>query len=156
MRSFFFGLCAVCLMATPAAAQVVTGPRAVSFTADDASLSKSVGVHLDFFSCVSLDSAGVCVGQATAPLQTGVDIPLPSITTLSPVDQFGNNRQVSLTTAPANGLLPSVPAGQPFVASLFLIGDANQGAANSPRSAASNPFFSGLKPLPAPSGARAK
>jgi hypothetical protein len=144
------------LFATSAQAQVVNNPKAVSFTADDATMAKSLGVHVDFFACASLDASSACVGQAAAPFQAGVDIPLPSVTLLAPVDQFGNNRQVSLTAAPASGLLASVPSGQPFVAQLFFIGDANQGAANSPRSAASNPFFSGLKALAAPTGTRAK
>lgn len=156
IRSVFSVALVLCglVLAQPASAQVTTNPQTASFTLDDASFATITAVHLDFFSCTSLSPAGLCNGQATQPLQAGVDIPKASVLTLSPVDQFGNNRKFSLTTSPVNGLLTSVPIGAPFVAEVNTVGDPNQGMANSDRSAASAPFFSGLKKGTAPQGLR--
>ncbi len=137
------------LAAGRAQAQVVTGPTRGVFAQPAADIPVTLSAQLDFFQCVSVSPAGACVGEATTPFQSGALIPAAAITTQAP-DANGNNRTFSLTTAPASGLLGAVPVGVPFVATLILNGDPAQGRGGaSPRSAASNPFFSASLPLAA-------
>ncbi len=145
----WIGVVLLVLVASGTQAQVVTGPNRAAFAQVAADIPVTLSAQLDFFQCASVSAAGVCVGQATTPFQSGAVIPAAAITTQAP-DANGNNRTISLTTAPASGLLGAVPVGVPFVATLILNGDPAQGRGGaSPRSAASNPFFSASLPLAA-------
>jgi hypothetical protein len=129
------------LFARPSQAQVVTAPTGASFLYTDAQLAQVTSFVVEDFQCASL-SGGICTGQAAAPFQTGVTIPKANVTTLSPADSFGNNRAISFAAAPGSGILTSLPAGVPFVTTILAIGDPTTGTTGqSPRSAASNPFF---------------
>lgn len=128
-------------LAAPAIAQV-TAPVAASFSHSDADFAASTSFTFEFFQCTSI-VAGQGQGCAPQPFQTGATVAKSAVTTISPVNQFGNNRQFSLT----GGLLPAAPLGVPFVATLTAVGDAAQGVSNSARSAASNPFYLGLRAL---------
>lgn len=157
IRSILFAsLAGLAAVAPKASAQVTSAPTTLSFTTPDTDLPKTLGYHVDFFQCGSISPQGLCVNQAGTPFQTGFDVPKAQVTTLSPVDQFGNNRSVSLTTAPASGVLPSLPNGVFFVPTVTATGDPTQGATNSPRSAAGNPFLENPAALTAPTGIRVK
>jgi hypothetical protein len=131
----------LCGSAGRAEAQAVTAPTKASFTYTDVQMSLVSGFTVEDFQCASLN-AGVCVGQAAQPFQTGASIPKANVTLLATPDSFGNNRQIDLTAAPGNGILASLPAGVPFVSTILGVGDPTVGViGNSPRSAASNPFF---------------
>jgi len=137
-------------------AQAVTAPTKASFTYTDVQLSLVSGFTVEDFQCASL-SAGVCVGQAAQPFQTGATIPKANVTLLATPDSFGNNRQIDLTTSPGNGILASLPAGVPFVSTILGVGDPTVGViGNSPRSAASNPFFATGVPPVAPGNFKVK
>jgi len=137
-------------------AQAVTAPSGASFSYPDTALAQVTGFLIEDFQCASL-TAGVCVGQAAAPFQTGANIPKANVVTLATPDAFGNNRSVSFAAAPGSGVLTSLPAGVPFIATITAIGDPTVGATgNSPRSAASNPFFSSAVPPAAPSNIKVK
>ena len=127
------------LVASQAQAQAVTGPKTATFAQPAGDIPLTLSYQLDFFQCASV-TAGACVGQAATPFQSGVVIPVASVTTQAP-DANGNNRTFPLTTAPASGLLGAIPVGTPFVATLIVNGDPAQGEGTSGRSAASNPFF---------------
>lgn len=150
MRFKSFGLAIVLLMfASFAQAQTPPiAPTQMSFTATDADVAATLSYHLDFFQCTSI-TAGAGVGCAAAPFQTGVDISKAGMTTA------GTTRTLSLTAAPANGLLAATPAGIPFVGTLIANGDPQLGAVNSPRSSASNAFFGRARILAAPTGVTA-
>ncbi len=138
-------LIGILLTATVVKAQTVTAPTAATFTQADADFAASASFFLEFFQCASLSTTTpqTCVGQAAAPFQTGVTIPKANVTSVSPTRTF------SLTIAPPNGLLASMPLGVPFVATVVANGDPAQGATNSARSVPSNPFFQGLRVLAA-------
>lgn len=132
-------------MAASAQAQVVTGPSQITFSSPSHAI---VAVyHIDFFQCGSIAppgsvNPGACVGRATAPFQTGVDVPKANITGSNPV------YIIDLTTAPAVTVLPSLPAGMGFILTLTAVGDPSVGGTGqSVRSGDSNSFFrAGLVP----------
>jgi hypothetical protein len=149
------------LVAGSASAQTVIGPTKLEFTHSDADLTLTGTYHLDFFQCASITPAvppatqPTCNGQATTPSQSS-DVPKASVTTLSPPDGAAN-RSISLTAPPANGNLAALPAGVPFVSTIIAVADPNVGGSGqSPRSAASNPFFSAGKTPAQPTGVVAK
>lgn len=154
MRIRMYWLLALALTLLPrlAAAQIVTQPQSAHFTHDMVGV---ISVHLNFYQCTGFTGTGqtaVGTGCAATPFQTGVDIPAASVALLNPVDQFGNNRAVSLVAAPVNTYLSSTPLGVPFVAAMAATGDPNAGLGVSPVSAVSNPFFPGLRAAAAPAG----
>lgn len=136
--------------AVVAQAQVVA-PTSASFTQSDADFAASASFTFEFFQCQSVQN-GVGNNCATAPFQVGATVAKAAVTTLNPVDAFGNNRQFSLT----GGVLPSAPLGVVFVGTVTAIGDPAVGVGNSSRSAASNPFYLGLRQLPAVTNPRVK
>ena len=141
----WIGVGLLVLSASHARAQAVTGPTKAVFAQPAGDIPLTLSYQMDFFQCASV-TAGACVGQAATPFQSGVVIPVASVTTQAP-DANGANRTFPLNTAPASGLLGAIPVGVPFVATLIVNGDPAQGEGTSGRSAASNPFF--MPKLPA-------
>lgn len=146
---------ALLLLPIAAHAQVVAAPTLVTFNLGPETLT---AVQLDFFQCASIAGSGAsatAVGCATTPFQGDITIPIAQVQTI-PADAFGNTRQVALNAAPVAGTLAAVPIGVPFMATISAVGDPATGAGVSPRSAASNPFFSSLKPVAPPTGPHLK
>jgi hypothetical protein len=128
---------AVLVFAQPAAAQVVIAPQSAVFVHSDADFAITANYHFDFYTCASVTAAGVCVGQASAPVQLGLDV------LKAAVSSSGQSRTISLVTPPAPTLLGSVPIGTGIVATVVAVGDPNVvgvGGQSAP-STASNAFF---------------
>lgn len=137
------------LLALPLAshAQVIIAPTAATFSHPDAEFAVTGSYRLEFYQCNSVtppdatNPNGTCVGRAAAPFQTATDVPKSAVT--------GNAsaRSFSLTTAPVNGVLSSMPAGVGFVSAIRAVADpAIPGVAGVSASAGdSNPFFSSAR-----------
>lgn len=143
--------------AAPVAAQTapVVSPTTSSFTQPSNEIQATLSIHLDVFACGSI-AAGACINQSATPVGAGVDVPAASVTTLATPDSFGNTRSVAINAAPVSAFLATLNPGVAYVATVQAIGDATLGNGTSPRSAASNPFFSALRPLTAPGNHKVK
>ena len=152
--TIFLAFVALVGLARPAAAQVLIGPSTVLFTHADADFALTASYQVDFFQCASL-SSGACQGQAVAPIQS-IAVPKASVTSFT-ADANGNNRSINLKAAPVSSVLPSLPAGVPFVLALAAVGDPNAGAVGtSADSGPSGPFFAAGKVPAVPTAARVK
>jgi ABC-type sulfate transport system permease component len=159
---FFLGAVLALFLAVPtvAAAQIAVNPQAATYVSTDADHAITATIHIDYFQCSSVTPAAACVGKASAPFQSGTDVPKASITSTGavtcptgvPAGSTCTTHSVSLTTAPANGVLASMPSGVGFVADLKAVGDTTIPgvAGTSPYSADSNPFFARARTPAAP------
>lgn len=150
------------LVAVPmaAAAQVVVNPQAANYISADADHAITATIHVDYFQCASVTAAAACVGKAAAPFQAGTDVAKSAITSAGvvtcptgmPAGSTCTTHVISLTTAPASGVLASMPSGIGFVADLKAVGDTTilGVAGTSPYSTDSNPFFARARTPAAP------
>lgn len=151
MTRVWLSVLLILLAAQSAAAQVITNPNHWSFTQPAADVPVTVSVHLEFFQCASVTTPtpGICNGQAAQPFATTVDVAAASISS-GTADANGNVPRTFILT----GAQMAMPVGVPFIATAVAVGDPLQGLGSSPRSAASNPFFGGVRPLAAPATLR--
>lgn len=148
IRRLTIGLALLLAVSRLASAQTVPiAPTVVSFTVTDADVAKTLAYRVEFFQCAGITGGGG-TNCATAPFQSGVDVPKTAMTSA------GTTRTLSLTGAPAAGALTALPTGVYFVGTLIAVADPAQAATNSPRSAVSNPFLEGVLPLGAPTAVR--
>jgi hypothetical protein len=152
--SMLIAIAALVGVTRPAAAQVLIGPSTALFAHADADFTLTASYQLDVFQCTSL-VAGACQGQAVAPMQSIV-VPKANVTSFSP-DANGDNRSINLKAAPVSMVLPSMPAGVPFVLAVAAVGDPNAGAIGTTvDSGPSSPFFAAGKLPAVPTAVRVK
>lgn len=138
---------AVLFRATPVLAQLPPiAPTTATFTHADVDFNITSVYHLDFFTCASVSTAGVCTGQAVLPIQAGVDVPRAQVTGTAA------SRVISLTAGSTPTLLASVPVGTGIVAQIKAVGDATQPGigGTSAYSPPSNGFFAAARTPAAP------
>jgi hypothetical protein len=144
LKTLLFAL----LLATPAAAQstVVVAPAAATFAHSDADFAITASYHFEFYTCTSVTTAGVCVGQAATPFQAGVDVPKSLVTGTAVA------RSVDMKAAPTSGVLSSVPLGVGLVATVKAVADTSVPGVGGTSAASniSNAFFAQARTPVAP------
>lgn len=151
--TLLLSLLALGLLPLSASAQIIITPTLATFTHPDAEFTNTASYNVLFFQCTSVsppDAAnpnGKCNGKATSPFQT-VTVAKSAVTGTA------SSRTISMSVAPLNGTLTSMPAGVGFVSDISANGDTSIPGVSgtSANSADSNPFFGSAK-VPAAPGA---